>query len=55
MNKSATLIIYVVLMIIVIVAGDLLFFRHRFRARLIANIAIVLAFLIVYLMFLRQK
>ncbi len=46
---------YVVLMVACVVAVDLLFFRHRFRERLIANIAIVLVFLVFYLVFLRRK
>jgi membrane protein YdbS with pleckstrin-like domain len=55
MGKSTIIIIYVLLMVAVVVAADLLFFRHRFRERLIANIAIVLAFLVFYLIFLRHK
>ena len=55
MSRNATPVFYVILMIAVIVAVDLLFFRHRFRERLIANIAIVLAFTAIYLLFIRRK
>jgi len=48
-------ILYIVLLAAVIVAVDLLFFRNRFWARLIANIGIVLIFGAVYLLFLRQR
>jgi len=39
---------YFVLMVAIIVSVDLLFFRHRFDERLIANIAIVLVFAALY-------
>ena len=47
--------IYIALMVACVVAVDLLFFRHRFRERLIANVAIVLVFVVVYFMLLRRK
>jgi hypothetical protein len=40
-------------MIIVIVSVDVLFFRDRFWARLLANIGIVLIFAAFYLRFLK--
>lgn len=55
MNRSTALISYVVLMIAIIVTVDIIFFRHRFGQRLIANIAIVLVFIVLYLIFLRSK
>lgn len=55
MGRNTALILYVVLMVAIIVTVDLLFFRHRFRERLIANISIVLVFAIFYLIFLRHK
>jgi len=55
MGRNAVLVFYVVLMVACVVAVDLLFFRHRFRERLIANIAIVLVFAVLYLIFLRRK
>lgn len=41
-------VLFVVVMVAVIVSVDLLFLRHHFTARLIANIGIVLMFVIVY-------
>ena len=55
MGKNAGLVFYIVLMVAIIVAADFLFFRHRFGERLLANIAIVLVFIIVYLLLLRRK
>jgi hypothetical protein len=45
---------YVVAMVVVVLAVDILFFRQRFWARLMANIGIVLVFLAFYLRFLRR-
>ena len=53
MTKSTWLLLYVLLMIIVIVGIDLLFFKDRFYARLIVNIGIVLVFAAFYLWYLR--
>lgn len=50
---KAFLIVYVLVMVAVIVGLDVAFFRHHFWERLIANIAIVLAFGIAYLLFFR--
>lgn len=52
MSKLAML--WVIAMVAVIVGADVLFFRHDFRARMIANIAIVIVFGVVYLTWLRQ-
>ena len=49
MAKPTLLLLYVVLMIIVIVGIDLLFFKDRFWARLMVNIGIVLVFAAFYL------
>ncbi len=51
-NLSATL--YFVLLIVIVVGVDLLFFRHRFTERLIANIGIVLVFAAFYFRFLKN-
>ena len=53
MTKQTWLLLYVLLMIIVIVGIDLLFFKDRFWARLMANIGIVLVFAAFYLKFLK--
>ncbi len=54
MEGNAILVLYILLMVALIVAVDFLFFRHRFGARLISNIAIVLAFILFYAIFLRH-
>jgi hypothetical protein len=43
MGRRGTLV-YVVLMVAVIVAGDVLFFENRFWERLLANAGVVLIF-----------
>jgi hypothetical protein len=53
MEKNAELVIFVLLMIAIIVAVDLLFFRNQFWERLIANVVIVLIFAAFYLGFLK--
>jgi hypothetical protein len=47
--------IYALVMIVIIVAVDILFLRHRFLARLISNIAIALVFVLIYFVFLKRK
>lgn len=54
MGKQTVLILYALLMVATIVAVDVLFFRHRFTERLIANAAIVAAFIAFYFAFLRR-
>jgi hypothetical protein len=49
---AATL--FVVLMVAVIVAVDLLFFKGRFWQRLTANVGIVLVFVAFYFRFLKR-
>jgi type IV secretory pathway VirB2 component (pilin) len=53
MTKQTWLLLYVLLMIIVIVGIDLLFFKDRFWARLMVNIGIVLVFAAFYLRYLK--
>jgi len=55
MSKNAILVLYGVLMVAVVVAMDLLFFRYQIERRLIANVATVLLFAIVYVVFLRPR
>ena len=47
-------VLYVLLLIAVIVAVDLLFFRHEFWERLAVNIGIVLIFVAFYFRFLKR-
>lgn len=51
MEKTIVSVLFVVVMVAVIVGMDLLFFRDRFVARLIANIAVVLVFIVGYILF----
>lgn len=53
-NYRAALVLYVVLMVAIIVAVDILFFRHQFGRRLLANIVVVLAFVVLYFVFLKR-
>ena len=48
MASKTTVTLFVVLLVAIIVAVDLLFFRNRSQARLIANIGIVLVFVVVF-------
>jgi len=47
-------VLYVLALVAVVVGVDVLFFRHRFWARLIVNIGIVLVFAVVYFRFLKR-
>jgi hypothetical protein len=50
-RRQAAVALYVLALITVVVGVDVLFFRHRFWERLLANIGIVLVFGAVYLRF----
>jgi len=54
MGRQLVVVLYVVVMAAVIVGVDLVFFRHQFWGRLMANIGIVLVFAAFYLGFLRH-
>ena len=54
MTTRVWLVLYAVAMVAVVVGVDLLFFRHHFWERLIANIGIVMVFAAFYLRFLRR-
>lgn len=49
MRRRAGVALYVLTLVGVVVAVDVLFFRHRLRERLIANVGIVVAFGALYL------
>jgi hypothetical protein len=51
MGRRAAVALYVLTLVAVVVAVDVLFFRHHFWERLIANVGIVLVFIAVYLTF----
>jgi hypothetical protein len=52
-GRQAAVALYVLGLIAVVVGVDVLFFRHHFWARLIANVGIVLVFAAFYLRFRR--
>jgi hypothetical protein len=54
MGRQPVVVIYVLAMVAVVVAVDVLFFRHQLWPRLISNIGIVLVFAAFYLRFLRN-
>jgi hypothetical protein len=54
MKRDASVVLYVLVLIAVVVSVDLLFFRNRFWERLIVNIGIVLVFAAFYLRFLKS-
>ncbi len=49
------IVIYVLAMVATVVIVDILFFRHRFWERLIANIGVVLVYVAFYLSFLKNR
>jgi hypothetical protein len=54
MGKRAAVVLYVLALVAVVVAVDVLFFRNRFWERLTVNIGIVLVFVAFYLRFLKR-
>jgi hypothetical protein len=54
MGTRTAVVLYAVAMVAIIVGVDVLFFRHHFLERLIANIGIVMVFAAFYLTFLKR-
>jgi hypothetical protein len=54
MGRQATIVLYVLALVAVVVAVDVLFFRHRFWERLIVNVGIVLVFGAFYWRFMKR-
>ena len=54
MRKQAAIALYALALVAVVVGVDVLFFRHQFWARLIANVGIVLVFAAFYFRFLKR-
>ena len=54
MERQATVVLYVLLLVAVIFSVDFLFFRDRFWERLLVNIGIVLVFAAFYMRFLKH-
>jgi len=53
-GDNMTIVVYVITLIAVVVGVDILFFRHHFGPRLMANVGIVLVFAAFYLRFLKR-
>lgn len=54
MGNRTAIALYLLLLVAVVVAVDLLFFRHRLWERLAANVGIVLIFIAFYSRFLKR-
>lgn len=54
MATQTSTVLYVLLLIAVVVSVDVLFFRHEFWERLMANVGIVLIFGAFYFRFLKH-
>jgi CHASE2 domain-containing sensor protein len=55
MKRRAAIVLYVLALVAVVVGVDILFFRHQFWERLIANVLTVVAFGAFYLRFLKRR
>jgi hypothetical protein len=53
-GRQVALVLYVLAMVAVVVGSDVLFFRHQFWPRLLANVGIVLVFGAFYVRFLKR-
>jgi predicted cobalt transporter CbtA len=54
-TRNILVVLYVAALIATIVGVDVLFFRNRFLARLLANVGIVLVFAAFYMRFLKDS
>jgi predicted cobalt transporter CbtA len=54
-TRNILVVLYVAALIATIVGVDVLFFRNRFLARLLANVGIVLVFAAFYMRFLKAS
>jgi len=54
MGIRVAVALYVLTLVAVVVGVDVLFFRHHFLERLLANVGIVLVFAAFYLAFLKR-
>ncbi|HEY5265512.1 MAG TPA: hypothetical protein VIJ40_01735 [Acidimicrobiales bacterium] len=54
MGIRTAVVLYVVALVAVVVGVDILFFRHHFLERLLANIGIVLLFAAFYMAFVKR-
>jgi hypothetical protein len=54
-GRQAVVVLCVVAMVAIVVGVDVLFLRHQFWPRLIANVGIVAVFAAVYFLFLKRR
>jgi hypothetical protein len=54
MGRQAGVVLYALALVAVVVGVDILFFRHRFWERLMANVGIVLVFAAFYLRLVKR-
>jgi hypothetical protein len=54
MRRQATVVLYALALVAVVVGVDILFFKHQLWERLIVNVGIVLVFGAFYLRFLKR-
>ena len=54
MGSQTTAILYIILLVAIIVAVDVLFFRNQFWERLMVNVGLVLVFAAFYFRFLKR-
>ncbi len=54
MGGRLGIVLYVLALVVVVVSMDVLFFRHLFWVRLLANVGVVLLFAAFYLRFLKR-
>ena len=54
MGRQTAVVLYVLALVAVVVGLDILFFRHQFWERLMANVGVVLVFTAFYLRFLKR-
>ena len=55
MGRNTSVVLYVLALVAVVVGVDVLFFRHHFWPRLMANVGIVLLFGAFYLRFVKRS
>jgi hypothetical protein len=55
MGRQTAVALYVIALVAVVVAVDVLFFRHRFWERLLVNVGIVMVFAAFALRFLKRS
>lgn len=55
MGRNAIVVLYLLMLVVVVVGVDVLFFRHHIWERLFVNIGIVLVFGAFYFRFLRHS